>query len=179
MKFLLSIQALRRSFYLTAAFLLVTNIAMAKQPSQVGDAAAVNGVDSAFVRAWNVHDMDALAGLFAPDADFVNVVGMWWHGREEIRQAHIQSHQTIFKASTLAIDSTTVKFLSPELAVAHVVWTLKGHLTPDGTPGAPRQGILSFVMNRQEGSWLIESAQNTDIIPGVMTIPQGQQKPGK
>ena len=179
MKFSRSIQTLKRSCYLTVALLVSTNLLMAQQSSQVGDSAGVKGVASAFVGAWNVHDMDALANLFADDADFVNVVGMWWRDRETIRKAHIQTHQTIFKASILTMDSTTVKFLSPEIAVAHMTWTLSGHLTPNGKPGSPRHGILSFVMKHQEGHWLIESAQNTDIVPGVATIPQEQQKSGK
>lgn len=179
MKFLRGIQTLKRSCYLTVALLVGTNLLMAQQSSQVGDSTGVKGVASAFVGAWNVHDMDALANLFAGDADFVNVVGMWWRDRETIKKAHALSHQTIFKASTLAMDSTTVKFLSSDIAVAHMTWTLSGHLTPDGKPGSPRHGILSFVMKRQGKDWLIESAQNTDIVPGVPTIPQVQQKPGK
>ncbi len=179
MKFLHLTQTLKRSGCLTAAFLLLTSLSMAQPTSPGGDTVDAIGVGSAFARAWNAHDMDALAGLFALDADFVNVVGLWWHGREAIRQAHAQTHQTIFKASTLVIDSTTVRFLSPDIAVAHMIWTLTGHLTPEGTPGPPRHGILSFVMKRQEKVWLIQSAQNTDIVPGVATIPQEQQKPGK
>ena len=179
MKFLRSIQTLKRSCYLTVALLVGADLLMAQQSSQVGDSAGVKGVAFAFVGAWNVHDMDALARLFAGDADFVNVVGMWWRDRETIRKAHVQTHQTIFKASTLAMDSTSVKFLSSDIAVAHMTWTLSGHLTPDGKPGSPRHGILSFVMKRQGKNWLIESAQNTDIVPGVITIPQAQQKSGK
>lgn len=44
--------------------------------------------------AWNNADAEALAGLFAEDADFVNVVGLWWHDRERIREAHAYEEQT-------------------------------------------------------------------------------------
>ena len=179
MKFLRNIQVLKRSCYLTVALLVGTNLLMAQQSSQIGDSADVKGVASAFVGAWNVHDMDALAKLFAADADFVNVVGMWWRDRETIRTAHMQTHQTIFKTSTLAMDSTTVKFLSSDIAVAHMTWTLSGHLAFDGKPGLPRHGILSFVMKREGKDWLIESAQNTDIVPEVAKMLQGLQKSGK
>ena len=36
--------------------------------------------------AWNSHDMSRFAACFAADADFVNVAGAWWHGREEIEE---------------------------------------------------------------------------------------------
>ena len=46
--------------------------------------------------------MAQFAQLFARDADFVNVVGMWWKNRQEIEQAHAHSHATFFKNSRLS-----------------------------------------------------------------------------
>ena len=165
-------RTLMRSGCMAAALLLFAGMTPAQQTPAAADTVAVIGVGSAFAGAWNAHNMDALAQLFAVDADFVNVVGIWWHGRDEIRQAHEQTHQTIFKASTLVIDSATARFLSPDIAVVHTIWTLTGHMTPEGLPGPPRHGILSFLVKRQGKGWLIQSAQNTDSVPGVATIPQ-------
>jgi uncharacterized protein (TIGR02246 family) len=36
--------------------------------------------------AWNTHDMSRFAARFAEDADFINVRGWWWRGREEIER---------------------------------------------------------------------------------------------
>jgi len=168
-------QIVKWSLFWAAVFLLGTNLSMAQQPLQAGDSKDVTGVAAVFVKAWNVHDMDALANLFASDAEFINVVGMWWHSRDAIRQAHVYSHQTIFKTSVLAADSTTVKFITPDIAIAYMTWTLTGHLTPDGKPGPPRHGILSLVMKHEGKYWLVQSAQNTDIVPDVITIPQEQK----
>jgi uncharacterized protein (TIGR02246 family) len=41
-----------------------------------------------FARAWNKGDAGGIASLFTSDADFVNVVGLWWRSREEIERAH-------------------------------------------------------------------------------------------
>ncbi len=35
----------------------------------------------AFAAAWMARDAVALAALFAADADFVNVAGLWWEDR--------------------------------------------------------------------------------------------------
>jgi uncharacterized protein (TIGR02246 family) len=40
------------------------------------DTSTVTRVVNAFADAWNRHDMEALAQLFATDAEFVNVVGL-------------------------------------------------------------------------------------------------------
>ena len=45
-------------------------------------------VARAFFDRWNDHDAEGIAALFAEDADFVNVVGLWWRNRRAIRKAH-------------------------------------------------------------------------------------------
>jgi uncharacterized protein (TIGR02246 family) len=54
-----------------------------------------------FVDAWNHRDPDALAALFDTDAEFVNVTGLWWHTRDQIRSAHAYGLTRIFKDSSL------------------------------------------------------------------------------
>ena len=178
MTFQLSARTRILSFCVIAACLFVAQPLTAQAASQADDTAEVKGIGTAFVAAWNEHDMTALANLFATDADFVNVVGMWWRGRDAIREAHEQTHKTIFRESHLVVDSARVRFLAPDLALAHLTWTLTGHLSPDGTPGSPRHGILSFVTQRQGQGWLVQSAQNTDIVPGTL-IPLAGQVSGK
>lgn len=43
-------------------------------------------VATAFANAWNRHDMDEFASLFASDANFVNVVGVWWKNRSRSKR---------------------------------------------------------------------------------------------
>ena len=54
--------------------------------------AKVTQVVQAFAEYWNRHDMNAFAELFAPDAEFVNVVGLWWKGSDEINKAPMSLH---------------------------------------------------------------------------------------
>jgi uncharacterized protein (TIGR02246 family) len=39
--------------------------------------------------SWNSHDMANYAAQFTEDADFVNVVGMHWRGRQQIETMHV------------------------------------------------------------------------------------------
>lgn len=134
-----------------------------------GDRAAITAIAQAFDTAWNRHDMTALAALFAPDADFVNVVGMWWKNRAEIEAAHRHSHATFLRDSVLRGKVEKVKFLGPDIAAVHVLWELSGQIEPDGSVGQPRHGVLLFVMARDNARWLIQDAQNTDIMAGLLT----------
>jgi uncharacterized protein (TIGR02246 family) len=49
------------------------------------DEQSVRQVATANEQAWNKHDMDALAPLFTDDAEWVNIVGMWWRGLPEVK----------------------------------------------------------------------------------------------
>jgi len=134
--------------------------------------AEVERVVAAFAEAWNRHDMEAFAELFAADAEFVNVVGMWWKGRAEIKAAHEFTHSTMFKSSRLTILETTVRFPAPLLAIARSRWLLENHVSPDGEPLPARNGVLVNVLALRDGRWSIIDAQNTDIIEGVVSRPQ-------
>ncbi|MEZ5906431.1 MAG: SgcJ/EcaC family oxidoreductase [Geminicoccaceae bacterium] len=100
--------------------------------------------------AWNRHDMVALAGLFEDEARFVNVVGMFWRSREEIRQAHAFSHESMFKDSALTVKAVEDTALAPGVVAVHVHWHLEGHLGPTGEPEQPRDGVLLLVARETE-----------------------------
>jgi uncharacterized protein (TIGR02246 family) len=136
------------------------SVAMDKQ---VNDEAGVNAVVHGFEDAWNRHDMDAFAMLFAADADFVNVVGMRWVGRDAIKQHHAASHAAIFKSSALKIGDTVLRFLKTDVATARSVWTLAGITSESAQLVPTRTGILTHVLARIDGHWLIVLTQNTDI----------------
>lgn len=121
--------------------------------------------------AWNNHDMKAWASYFTEDADFVNVSGSWWKGRREIEEKHADAHASLFRESQLTIYEVDTRFLTPEIAVSHAVWSLVGEKNPDGTTAQPRKGIFTHVLQKQNGKWLIAAAQNTDSKPEAAPPP--------
>jgi uncharacterized protein (TIGR02246 family) len=110
---------------------------------------------SAFAEAWNQHDMVAFGELFAPGAEFVNVDGLWWKGKESISAAHALTHASTFKDSRLTILSTQVRFLAEEIAIARSKWSLDGSLGPDGEALPQRTGMMVSVLRRVSGAWKI------------------------
>jgi uncharacterized protein (TIGR02246 family) len=125
-----------------------------------------------FAAAWNAHDMTRFGALFAEDAEFVNVVGLWWHGRAQIQAAHAHTHATLFCASRVELAALTVRWPQPQLALARCRWELTGHVSPDGAPLPRRDGILVTVVQAHAGRWLIIDAQNAEVIEGVLSRPQ-------
>lgn len=134
---------------------------MLTDPRQVADG---------FAEAWNDADADALASLFVPDADFVNVVGLWWTTRDQIRAHHAYGFRHMFGDSVLILRRVTVRRLGDDAAVVHAAWRMTGQVNPDGGGAGERTGVLTCTVARQpDGGWLAVSAQNTDAVPGAQT----------
>ncbi|SMO61541.1 YybH family protein [Gracilimonas mengyeensis] len=127
-------------------------------------------IPTLFVEAWMQRDADMLASLFAEDAEFVNVVGLWWHNRKDIRKAHAYGFEKIFGDSDLRLMQTSVKNLSEDITVLHARMRLKNQ-SPKGNVETPslRQNLFSFVVQKEGDHWICVSAQNTDIVPGAET----------
>ena len=128
------------------------------------DESSILEVQQQQATAWNRHDAAAYANLFTEDGDVVNVVGWWWKGRSEIETKLSAAFALIFKESKLTITDVQVKFLTAEIAIAHVRWTMEGAKTPPNIP-EPRQGIQLQILTKQSGKWLIASFQNTNSLP--------------
>lgn len=123
-----------------------------------------------FVQFWNERSPDGIASLFTEDAEFVNVVGLWWHNREDIRKAHNYGLKVIFNDSDLKLTRVKVKRLGDNTAVVNARMHLKGQsaLKEVKSP-AVRQTIFTFVVKRVGEKWLCAAAHNTDIVPGKET----------
>lgn len=137
------------------------------------DEEAVRRTVDGYAETWNRHDMDALGALFAPNADFVQVNGVWWKGRQTIQTNIAFLHGTVpqnvvgvtlpantygvFKASTYRFDRVDVRFVRHDVAIAHIAWTQLG----DPRFKEPRGGVLTFVVSRDGDRWLLNAAQNT------------------
>ena len=66
-------------------------------------------ISEAFVESWNKKYAKALAAIFDKEAEFVNVVGLWWDDRGVIERAHAYGFERIFTDSTMRLIRTKVK----------------------------------------------------------------------
>jgi uncharacterized protein (TIGR02246 family) len=126
-------------------------------------------IPALFAEAWNERDADKIAALFDEDADFVNVVGIWWSNREDIRKAHDYGLRVIFNNSDLKVTKTSVKYLSDSIATVHARMRLKGQSPKDGSKPGMRFNIFTFVVHKTGQGWSCAAAHNTDIVTGKET----------
>jgi uncharacterized protein (TIGR02246 family) len=147
---------------------------MGIEPKTLPDTVPISDLDGVIAAiiarwadAWNAHDDGAMAALVAPDVDFVNVAGRWLRGVEEFQQWHRQIHRLHLRDSRWSNLRHRYKFLTAELALVHLEWAINGEWAHDGTPGPQRCGIFTWLVEHRDGAWLIATAHNTNLGPGV------------
>jgi uncharacterized protein (TIGR02246 family) len=131
--------------------------------SQQADEPEIGRIQARWDDAWNRHDIKALSALVAEDVRFVNVAGNVLNGRDEFEKLQTRTHATQFKDSVRTVTGTDIKFLTPDIAVAHVRWGMKGDKDADGTPRPPRDGVMMQVLVKRSGAWTIVAVQNTNV----------------
>jgi uncharacterized protein (TIGR02246 family) len=115
----------------------------------------------AMMAAWNAHDMSAMNEVFTPDADWVNVVGMHWVGRDQIMFAHTAFHNTMFKNNQQTLLSLTTRKLSKDIAVLFMEAEQDAYTTPSGHEQPKALDRLTIVVVRGPNGWKIVHGQNT------------------
>ena len=139
--------------------LMAMEVAMSANATDLNDGPEVPA--RGMVAAWNAHDMKAMSEVFAPDADWINVVGMRWVGRDQIIFAHTAFHNTMFKTNQQTLVSLSTRQLSPNIAVLFMEAQQDAYMTPSGHEQPAALDRVTIVVVRGPDGWKIVHGQNT------------------
>jgi uncharacterized protein (TIGR02246 family) len=114
-------------------------------------------VISDYTYSWNERGCKGFAEGFTQDADFINIFGMKFSGKEEIELRHMHILQTFLKDSKMQILKTDLREAQKGLVIATVYWRVKGFTAGE----AIRDGIFTQVFVQQGEKWEITASQNT------------------
>ena len=147
--------------------LYIANLTAVAQ-NRTQDEKLINSQIDALVTSWNNHDFDNFADYTTPDLDWVNIVGHWYKGQEENKTHLVALHKSIFKDVAYTKSITNIRFITKDVAIAHVFWSLGAFYPPDGVNrGTNKMGddleLGTLVMIKKKGKWLITSAHNSVI----------------
>jgi uncharacterized protein (TIGR02246 family) len=132
----------------TVMVLLATAPSWAAQPNgHSADEQALRALHRALVAAYNQGDAQAVAALYAPDADFVGFRGDTYHGRAEIekRTANFFAHN---KGVKLTSPFGSLRFLTQDVAISDRL----EELTPSVEGGVDRVHT-TVVYVKRAGRW--------------------------
>lgn len=133
---------------------------------ETGDEEAIEKVLATYVETWNRNDMDAWGTLFTEDVDYVNRGGGWWQSNEENVEGHRVIHRMLVRRQVkMDLQATVAKisFLEPNIALVHA--RTKGSGVAASGEERELKGVMTIVMVKREGKWLIRALQNTLVDP--------------
>jgi uncharacterized protein (TIGR02246 family) len=122
------------------------------------DLKAIKGIFTEFSASWNQPGMPGFDDLFTEDADFVVITGKRLKGRSEIASYHRDLLGKNYNASHLNMHAETVRFVKPDIAIAHVVGAVT--YMADGKE-QERTGLATATVVRVKEKWRITAFQNT------------------
>ena len=122
------------------------------------DRSAVETIVTRLEAAWNAMDGDAFAAPFTSDADFVNIRGEHFRGRDAIAGGHTAIFRSIYAGSANRYTLESARLVHPDVALAHVHAVLD---SPQGPLKGRHEARFSLVLTREPGGWEIAAFQNT------------------
>ncbi|HET6769274.1 MAG TPA: SgcJ/EcaC family oxidoreductase [Chitinophagaceae bacterium] len=155
-----------RLFIMLASVMLFFILMSCKQDHNQGkDEDAIRNVILQMTEGFNKHDAKAATQMYTSNADFVNVRGDKYTGAAEIEQKLAAILSTRAKEATLKTLNTTIRFVNPELAIAHVTNELSGLVDSAGLKLPSHQELSIRVFIKEKGNWRVTAFHNTMIRP--------------
>ena len=129
--------------------------------SNRADEEAIKRIITDMTEAFNKRE--ANVSLFTRDADFVYADGRWLKGATEIERERKARFETALKAARLKLLDIRIRFIKPDVALAHVTNEISGVRGPDGQELPATQELNLRVLVRENGKWLLTAFHNTTI----------------
>jgi uncharacterized protein (TIGR02246 family) len=117
-----------------------------------------------FTNAWNEHNPERMAALWAEDGDLINPFGHEAKGREQVRQLFAEEQAGPMRQSRHEMRVDSVRMVG-DLALVDLKSTVTGIRGPDDREFPPLNLHIFNVMTRRDGEWMIISARPYAFLP--------------
>ncbi|MEV4369070.1 MULTISPECIES: SgcJ/EcaC family oxidoreductase [unclassified Nonomuraea] len=139
------------------------------------DTAAIQRLFADFMAAWTAGDARAFGALFTDDSDYVSYDGTIARGRPAHELNHDKLFRGVLAGSALVGDLESVRFLTPDVAVAHGTASV---LMPwRSTLPRRRLSRQTVVVVRTGDGWRIGAIHNGRVRP--VTVPEPDAFPSR
>jgi len=72
-------------------------------------------------------------------------------------------HQSILKGVSMTIQSMSMRFITPDVAIADVIHKISDFEFPAGVKHKNELNLKTYVVVKQKGKWLLTHDQNTTV----------------
>ena len=120
-------------------------------PSQ--DEAALRKAQDDFATAWNNHDAQAMAMLWAEDGDWVGPDGGYIQGRQKIEDMLAEAHTGDWAPSKITVKVLGVRFLKPDVGVDNAEQEITGARDFFDSALPAQKVSATSIMVKKDGKW--------------------------
>lgn len=131
------------------------------QKTLANDQEALKQLFQAMSAAWNNSDGEAFGKCFTNNCDYVTFNGQHLKGRKEIAEVHQELFDGVLRGSKMNHRVKDIRYLSPNLAIVHVVGAVKLRWQKNAPKG--RESINTNVSIKENGEWKITAFHNCRI----------------
>lgn len=133
------------------------------------DEEAIRKVVAEMTAGFNAHDAKAATSMYTADADLITARGERFRGTVEFEKGLASILATRAREAKHRTLNVSVRFVRPDVALAHVTNELSGLIASDGQRPPPQQELSIRVLVREGQSWRVTAFHNTIVQPS--TIP--------
>jgi uncharacterized protein (TIGR02246 family) len=155
-----------------ASLFLAPSVAAQGTPQ---DEQAIRRVIVEMTEGFNQHDARASTRMYTTDADLITVRGERFRGTAEFEKGLASIFATRAREATHRTLNVSVRFIRPDVALAHVTNELSGLIGPDGQRPAPHQDLSLRVFVKEGTHWRVAAFHNTLVQPFGTPSPQRQE----
>jgi uncharacterized protein (TIGR02246 family) len=123
------------------------------QGGSSGDEAALRKAQEDFAAAWNNHDAQAMAALWAEDGDWVGPDGNYVQGRQRIEDMLAEAHTGDWASSHLTVKVLGVRFLKPDVGVVNAEQEITGARDFFDNALPNQKVVATSIMVKKDGKW--------------------------
>ena len=135
----------------------------AQSPANHENEEAIKKVIAGTTEAFNKHDAKAFARFYTADAELVTVRGERMKGAAEIEKGLASIFATRATAATLKTFDVSIRFIKPDVAVAHVTNEMSGVINTEGQKIPSHRELSIRVLVKDKGIWRVTAFHNTII----------------
>ena len=145
-------------FLMIASFLSFVSIGQNPQDTKL-----VRKVVIAFQEDFNDGSFKNAPSYTTIDWEHINPGGGITKGRDEVLKEVRSVHQTFLKGVSITIESMTIRFITPDVAIADVIHKISTYELPAGVKHENERELKTYIVVKKKGKWLLTLDQNTTI----------------
>lgn len=160
---------MKRSTVVAALLVLALGLAAAnvraQSPGTRADEDAIRKVITTMTEEFNRHDAAGATRMYADGARLVTVRGEVMDGRAAMEKGLAAIFATRARNAMHRTLDVSIRFIRPDVALAHVTNELSGLVAPDGQALPAHKELSLRIFAKDGGTWRVEAFHNTMVRP--------------